>query len=91
MGIYILKFIGVMVAMIMVDFCWAKYFIYVAKHKPFLSALWGSVIILFGAFTTINYVEDRTLLIAAFLGGFIGTYTAVLIEKKKKDKENGNV
>jgi hypothetical protein len=78
---YILKFIGVMLSMFLVDICWAKYFIWVGKKHPLKSAMWGSSILLFGAFTTINYVEDRTLLIAAIIGAFCGTYYAVKFEK----------
>lgn len=80
---YILKFFGVMLSMFLVDICWAKYFIFVGKHKAFPAAFWGSMIMIFGAFTTINYVDDRTLLIPAFIGGFIGTYLTVHREAKK--------
>ena len=75
-----------MIAMILVDICWAKYFIYVAKHKPFLASAWGSSILLLGAISTINYVNDKTFLIAASLGSFIGTYWAVNREKTKAEK-----
>jgi hypothetical protein len=83
---YILKFLGVIISMFFVDVCWAKYFIYVGKHDPLKSAIWSSMIIIFGAFTTINYIGDRTLLFAAFIGGFIGTYFTVLREKNKIEK-----
>ena len=84
--LYPVKFVIVMVAMFLVDICWAKYFIYVGKHKPFLASAWGSSILLFGAVSTISYVHDRTFLIAAFLGSFIGTYWAVNKERKKAEK-----
>jgi hypothetical protein len=80
--IYLFKFIGVMLSMFLVDICWTKYFIWVGKKHPINSATWGSLILLFGAFTTINYVEDRTLLLAAIIGGFCGTYYAVKNEPK---------
>jgi hypothetical protein len=86
MVIYALKFLGVIISMFLVDVCWAKYFIYVGKHDPIKSATWGSMIMLFGAFTTINYVGDRTLLIAAIIGSFLGTYVTVLREKNKSQK-----
>lgn len=78
---YALKFIGVMVSMFLVDICWAKYFLWVGKHNPLRSAMWGSLILVFGAFTTINYVDDKSLLLAAIIGGFLGTYYAVNKEK----------
>jgi hypothetical protein len=82
---YILKFAGVFAAMFLVDVCWTKYFIHIAKKDPLKSATWGALIMVFGAFTTINYVNDRTLLIAAILGGFCGTYYTVYREKKKEE------
>jgi hypothetical protein len=80
---YSLSFIGVMVSMFFVDICWAKYFLYVSQRKPFASAAWGSMIMVFGAFTTISYIEDKTLLVPAIIGGFAGTYLTVLKESKK--------
>ncbi|MFA5409372.1 MAG: hypothetical protein WC343_11430 [Bacilli bacterium] len=88
---YIIKFIGVALSIFVVDICWAKYFIYVNKHKPMPAAIWGSVILLFGAFATIEYVNDKTLIIAAFIGGFFGTYLTVWLEKRKLEKQNDNL
>jgi hypothetical protein len=83
---YVLKFIGVMVAIFFVDICWAKYFIHVNKHNPLPAASWGSLILVFGAFVTIEYVHDKTLIIPAFIGGFIGTYITVYRERNKAKK-----
>jgi hypothetical protein len=87
---YILTFTGVFISMFLVDICWAKYFIYVSKNNPLKAATWGSMILLFGAFTTMNYIEDKTLLIAAVLGGFFGTYFTVYREKKKIKEDKNN-
>ena len=87
---YYAKFIAVMLAIFMVDICWAKYFIYVAKHKPFPAATWGSTILVFGAFVTIEYVHDKSLIIAAFIGGFFGTFLTVWRERNKLEKEKTN-
>ncbi len=84
---YILKFLGVMLAICVADICWAKYFIYVAKHKPFPAASWGSMIVVFGAFVTVEYINDRSLIIAAFIGGFIGTYLTVWREREKSKEK----
>ena len=82
-----------MIAIFMVDICWAKYFLHVAKHNPLSSASWGSFILVFGAFVTIEYVHDKTLIIPAFIGGFIGTYITVYRERsmarKAELKEKG--
>ena len=87
---YILKFLGVMLSMFLVDICWAKYFLWVNKHHPLRAATWGSLILVFGAFTTINYVDDKTLLIAAVIGGFAGSYYAVNKEKNGQNNRTSN-
>jgi hypothetical protein len=82
--IYIIKFLGVMVSMILADICWTYYFIKVEERKSIAAGIWSSLIIVFGMFSVINYVDDRTLTIAAILGAFIGTYIAVEIKKRKE-------
>jgi len=84
--IYAFKFLSVMVAMILADICWTYYFIKVDERKSVLAGMWASLIIVFGMISVINYVEDRTLTIAAIIGSFIGTYIAVETKKRKEDK-----
>jgi peptidoglycan biosynthesis protein MviN/MurJ (putative lipid II flippase) len=84
--IYLIKFLGVMIAMILADICWTYYFIKVEERKSLHAGIWSSLIIVFGMFSVINYVEDRTLTIAAILGAFIGTYIAVEVKKRKENK-----
>lgn len=84
--IYILKWIGVFISMLLVDVCWTKYFVMVTKHRPMPAAIWGSMILLLGAFTTINYIDDKMLLIPTFIGGSIGTYLTVEWERRKSLK-----
>ena len=83
---FILKFIAVTLSMILADVCWTMYFIEVDKRKPIASGIWGSAIILFGAFTTVHYVNDHRLLVAAVIGSFIGTAGTVYYKKKKENK-----
>ena len=83
-GVYILKFLGVMVSMILADICWTYYFIKVEERKSLAAGIWSSLIIVFGMFSVINYVDDRSLTIAAIIGAFIGTYVAVEVKKRKK-------
>lgn len=90
--IYLLKFLGVMLSMILADICWTYYFIKVTEKKAIGAGIWGSLVLVFASFTTINYVEDRTLLVAAILGSFIGTAGTVWFknwhETKKSEKKD---
>lgn len=79
-----------MVSMILADIAWTYYFMKVEERKSIGAALWSSLIIVFGMFTTISYVDDRTLSIAAILGAFIGTFIAVEIKKKNEKKKIQN-
>lgn len=80
-----LKFILVTVSMILVDICWTMYMIKVNERKAFSAGVWGTMILIFGAFTTISYIGDYKLLIAAAIGSFIGTTGTVWYKNKTKD------
>ena len=83
---YALKFIGVMIAMAATDVCWAYYFIKVDERRSMGAALWASALFICGATVTTNYVDDRSLLIAALLGSFIGTYLTIEYKKRQENK-----
>jgi hypothetical protein len=80
---YILTFLGVMVAMIIADICWTYYFIKVEERKALAAGIWSSFIIISGSFITTSYVHDRSLVLAAVIGAFIGTAGTVYFKKKK--------
>ena len=80
---YTLTFLGVMVAMILADICWTYYFIKVEERKAISAGIWSSLIIVASSFITTSYVQDRSLVIAAVLGAFIGTAGTVYFKKKK--------
>ena len=84
--LYCLKFVGVMLSMILADISWTYYFMKVEERSSFSASMWSSLIIVFGMFTTMNYVDDRSLSIAAIIGAFIGTYIAIEMKKKKEKK-----
>lgn len=86
--IYILQFIGVMTSMILADVSWTYYFIKVEERKSLSAGIWSALIVVFGIFTTINYVEDRSLVVAAIIGAFVGTFLAVEIKKRNEAKKN---
>lgn len=74
---YGLKFAVVMVLMMLVDACWAKYTLAMQKKHPLQSGLWSVGIMLCGALVTVNYVGDKSLIVAAAIGAFIGTFLTV--------------
>lgn len=82
---YLAKFILVTLAMIIADICWTYYFLKVEERKAIASGVWSSLIIIASAFTTTNYVEDKSLIPAAVLGAFIGTAGTVWYKKKKEN------
>lgn len=84
---YILQFILVLVAMAIADVCWTYYFIKIDERKSLAAGLWGSAIYMCGAFGVLSYTEDKSLIIAAVLGSFIGTYATVEYKKKKENKQ----
>jgi hypothetical protein len=49
----------------------------VGKRRAMRSALWASAIMACGSFVTVSYVGDRSLIVAAILGAFVGTYFVV--------------
>lgn len=82
---YSLKFLLVAMTLFVADVFWALYFIKIQEKNSFLSGVYGSLIYLLGAFAVTQYTEDKTFIIAAVLGAFLGTYVTVEW-KKKKDK-----
>jgi len=81
---YIIKFLAVMLSMLLADACWTLYFMTVSEKKAIQAGLWSSAIILFGALCTTEYVHDRSLIIAAMLGAFLGSTFTVLHKKNQK-------
>ena len=82
---YLAKFVLVTVAMIIADICWTYYFLKVEERNAIASGVWSALIIIASAFTTTNYVEDKSLIPAAVLGAFIGTAGTVWYKKKKEN------
>jgi len=80
---FAIKFILVMLSMVLADICWTMYFIEVDKRRPIPAGIWSSAILLFGAVTTVHYVNDHRLLVAAIIGAFIGTAGTVYFKNKK--------
>jgi predicted ABC-type exoprotein transport system permease subunit len=75
-----------MIAMFIADICWVYYFIKIDERKSLAAGLWGSAIYICGAFTVTSYITNKTFVLAAILGSFLGTY--VTIEYKKIKEKN---
>jgi hypothetical protein len=73
--------------MTIADICWTYYFIKIDERKSVSAGLWGVGIYICGAFTIMSYMEDRSLIIAAILGSFFGTWGTVEYKKRKENKE----
>lgn len=80
--IYITKFLLVVVFMTFTDIAWASYTIKVDNRQAAKAGLWSMMIMLFSALTTTNYVNDKSLIIAAMVGCFLGTFITVRYHDK---------
>ena len=83
---YLTQFIGVMIAMFLADVCWAYYFIKIDERKSVAAGTWAALIYIFGAFTVTSYINDKSLIAAAIIGSFLGTYCTVEYKKRKENK-----
>lgn len=88
---YLIKFLTVMVAMAAVDVCWTYYFIKIDERKEVGAGVWAVVLLLFSAFVTTNYVYDKSLIVAAAIGSFLGTYFTVKHKKNKEKNKNEGI
>ena len=72
-----MKYLVSFLVMLIVDYVWALYIKGAANNKPIMAAFAGGFIFVAGSFVTIQYVEDRLVLIPATIGGMLGTYLSV--------------
>lgn len=84
---YSIKFALVCLTLFVADVFWALYFIKIQEKNPMMSGLYGSLIYLLGAFAVTQYTEDKTFIIAAVIGAFLGTYVTVEWKKRKDIKK----
>jgi hypothetical protein len=62
--------------------CWAYYFIKVEERNAPQAGMWAVLLFFSGAAVTTNYIGDHTMLVAAAIGSFVGTYFTVKFKKK---------
>lgn len=83
---YILSFVSVFLAVMIADVCWTFYFIKIEERKSIGAGLWGAGVYVCGAFAVIHYTTDKTMIIPAVLGAFIGTWATIEYKKRKEKK-----
>lgn len=84
---YPLQFLGVLIAMFLADIAWAYYFIKIEERKSVAAGVWAVMIYMFGAFTVTSYMSDKTVIVAAMIGSFLGTYCTIEYKKRKENKK----
>ena len=77
-----IKCILIFLMMMIVDYIWGHYIKNLNDGKALKAAIFSSLIISIGSFSTINYVENHYFIIPAITGGFIGTFYAAKHNKK---------
>jgi len=80
---YWFQFTLVFFSVFIADISWAMYFYKISQGKSIAAGIWGSVVTILGAYTISEYVHDPTFIIAAALGGGIGTIVTVEYNKRK--------
>jgi hypothetical protein len=70
-------YLGIFVALFIVDFAWARYIGSVKDGAPLRAASWAGFLYGMQALATISIVNDNYALIPAILGAFVGTYFGV--------------
>lgn len=64
----------VFLALLLVDWVWARYMLAVGAHRQHLAGAYAAAIILLTIVSTSEWVKDPWLSIPAMLGAYAGTY-----------------
>lgn len=76
-----LVFALVFVASFIADFVWAAYIMATSEKKALKAALLSGIIVVMGIFVTLSWLEDKRTIVAATVGGILGTYFCVKYTK----------
>lgn len=80
---FVMSFVLVALAVALADVCWTMFFIETSNSHATKASVWSALIILCGSYSTVSYVQDNRLIIAAMIGAFIGTYLTIKFKKSK--------
>jgi uncharacterized membrane protein YfcA len=67
-------------ALFFVDIGYVLYMQNVQKRKKIVASTFATSIFILNSVVIINFTENRTLLIPAIIGAFVGTYVGMIIE-----------
>jgi hypothetical protein len=79
--------LGVFFGVLLADVAWTLYFIETGRGQAVKAGVWSAAIVGLGAFTTVSYVHDRKLILAAMAGAFVGTWATVAWKKRTAVQE----
>ena len=69
-------------AMIVLDWFWAYYTLYVVERRASLAGLYAAGIALCGALTVILYIDNHWMIVPTALGSYVGTWFAVKSKRR---------
>lgn len=78
---FLLRSTLVFFAAVVTDAVWAYYIKHTGSGHLLRASGASSIIVLLGGFITVEYMDDKRLLVAGALGAFCGTYLLMRYEK----------
>ena len=64
-------------SMVVLDYIWAHYTIYLLKNKPWGAGVSAALIMIANALVTILYVDDHWMILPTAAGAFVGTFAVL--------------
>lgn len=64
-------------ALFVLDVVWARYTGAITDRRRALASSYAAAIIALSAIGTINYIDDRRMIVPAMLGAFCGTFVGI--------------
>lgn len=82
---FFLRSILVFLAAAVTDAVWAYYIKHTGAGSRIRASLSSSLIVILGGFITVEYMDDKRLLVAGALGAFCGTYALMYWGRDKEE------